>query len=424
MNYELKEIKENIGIHLIKTDKFKTNLIAVFITMPLTREKITKETLIPAVLKRGTKNFDTQEKINIKLEEMYGAEFGCGVEKIGDNHVMKFYLETLNNNFVSCSENMLEEGVNLLLDIIFNPFLENNKFKEDYVFSEKNNIKQLIESKIDNKSAYSQTRCTEEMYKGKAYGLYRHGYTEDLEEITSENLYALYNDIIVEAKIDIFISGDIEAQEILEIINNNANICRLEERENIIIINNEETEKKEHVQTQEIFEKMDVGQGKLVLGLDIHLNEKDAKFPISIYNVILGESATSKLFLNVREKHSLAYTIRSNYVRQKNNIYIKAGIESKDYKTAVKIIEEQLEDMKKGNFTNKDLDDAKKYMISGINSVKDEQDSEVTYYIGQELSGRLTTFPEYIEKINAVTIEDVKKVANEIEINTIYFLSN
>ena len=424
MSYESKTIKENIELHLIKTDKFKTNLIAVFLTTPLLRENVTAKTLIPAVLKRGTNIFKTQEKINIKLEEMYGAEFGCGIEKIGDNHVMKFYIETLNDNFISSSGNILKEGVELLLDIIFNPFLENNKFKEEYVSSEKNNIRQLIEAKIDNKATYSLTRCTEEMYKGKAYGLYKYGYIEDIPSITSENLYDLYNRVIDEAKIDIFISGDVEKKETWEIIIENENICKLEEREDAVIVNNEETEKKEKIQTKEVFEKMDVGQGKLVLGLDIHLNEKDAKFPISIYNVILGESATSKLFSNVREKNSLAYTIRSNYVRQKNNIYIKAGIEIGNYEMAIKIIKEQLEDMKKGQFGENELNDAKKYMISGINSLQDEQDSEITYYIGQVLSGSLTTFPEYEERINLVTKEQVERVANAIDINTIYFLRN
>ena len=130
------------------------------------------------------------------------------------------------------------------------------------------------------------------------------------------------------------------------------------------------------------------------------------------------------MFQNVREKASLAYTARSNYVRQKNNIYIRCGIEIENYEKALKIIKEQLEEMKKGKFTEEDLQNAKKYMISGLQSVQDEQDSEITYYIGQELSGKLTTFEEYIKQVNKVSIEDVKNVSNKININTIYFLRN
>lgn len=130
------------------------------------------------------------------------------------------------------------------------------------------------------------------------------------------------------------------------------------------------------------------------------------------------------MFQNVREKASLAYSAKSNYVRQKNNIYIRCGIEIENYEKALKIIKEQLEDMKSGKFTEEDLQNAKKYMISGLQSVQDEQDSEITYYIGQELSGKLTTFEQYIEQVNKVSIEDVKNVANKIKINTIYFLRN
>ena len=80
--------------------------------------------------------------------------------------------------------------------------------------------------------------------------------------------------------------------------------------------------------------------------------------------------------------------------------------------------------MKNGDFTEEDLENAKKYMISGITSIQDEQDSEVTYYIGQELSEKFTTFEKYAKKIEEVSMQDVKDVANSIDINTIYFLRN
>ena len=426
MSYVNKDIKLGIKLHCIKTNKFKTNLLAAFITMPLNRENVTFDTVIPAVLKRGTANLKSQEEISKKLENMYGAGFDCGIEKIGDNHVIKFYLESLNDNFIpqDSNKNLAKESIDLLLDIILNPLVENGNFKEEYVESEKNNIKLLIESKIDNKDQYALNRCIEEMYKDKPYGLYKYGYVEDLEKINAKNLYEHYINIINKSKIDIFVSGELEENEIEKIIINNDNIKRLQERTPQYVINNEKTENKEKVQEKEIQDKMDIAQGKLVIGLDVKENKTDSKFMISLYNVILGESATSKLFQNVREKASLAYTARSNYVRQKNNIYIRCGIEVDNYEKALKIIKEQLEDMKKGNFTEEDLENSKKYMISGIETVQDEQDSEITYYIGQELSGKLTTFDEYIQKINQVTMEDVKNIANEISINTIYFLRN
>lgn len=424
MAYISKEIKKGIKLHCIETEKFKTNLLAMFITLPLTRENVTLNTVIPAVLKRGTAILKTQEEISKKLENMYGATFDCGIEKIGDNHVIKFYLEALNDNFIpkEANQNLLRESVELLLDIILNPLVENDAFKSEYVSSEKENIKVLIESKIDNKDAYAFNRCIEEMYKGEPYGLYKYGYIEDLEKIDEKNLYKYYKNLIENSKIDIFISGALNVEKTAEIVEENENIKKLLERESKCILSGEKILENKEIKTIE--EKMDITQGKLVIGLDVDNIGTEDKFKVAIYNVILGESATSKLFQNVREKASLAYTARSNYVKQKSNIYIRCGIEIDNYEKAVKIIKEQLEDMKNGKFTEEDIKNAKKYMTSGIESIQDEQDSEIIYYLGQELSQKLITFKEYEEKIEAVTMKDVKNVANSININTIYFLRN
>lgn len=423
MTYRTKEIKKGIKLHCIETEKFKTNLLAMFITVPLTRQNVTLNSVIPAVLKRGTKELKTQEEISKKLENMYGASFDCGIEKIGDNHVIKFYLEALNDNFIpkEVNQDLLKQSVELLLDIILNPLVEEEAFKAEYVKAEKENIKVLIESKIDNKDAYAYNRCVEEMYKNEPYGLYKYGYIEDLEKIDEKNLYKYYKELIENSKIDIFISGELNIEKTANLVAQNQNIIKLPERETHISNNPREIKNKE---IQIIEDKMDITQGKLVMGLDVNEQDPEAKFKIAIYNVILGESATSKLFQNVREKASLAYTARSNYVRQKSNIYIRCGIEIANYEKTVKIIKEQLEDMKNGKFTEEDIKNAKKYMTSGIESIQDEQDSEITYYLGQELSQKLITFKEYAEKIEEITKEDVKEIANKISINTIYFLRN
>lgn len=424
MAYEIKEIKKGIKVHCINTNKFKTNLFTAFLSVPIKRDTVTQNALIPAVLRLGTAQLKSQEEISIELENMYGATLDTGAEKIGDNQVIKFYLETLNDNYLPEKENLSKKAIDLLLDVIFNPLTENGGFKKEYVDSEKKTIQRLIEGRIDNKDMYAYTRCIEEMYKNKPYGLYKYGYIEDLSNINEHNLYDDYKNLINEAKIDIFVSGNFENESIQNEITNNENILALSPREDNHIINNEETEKKEEAQVQTIQDKKDVSQGKLVIGLDIDYNKPDSKYAMCLYNVILGESATSKMFQNVREKAGLAYSARSTYLRQKNNIFIRAGIEIENYEKAVDIIKEQLEDMKNGNFTDEDIQNAKKYMISGIKTVQDEQDSEITYYMGQEISGKLLTFEEYANKINGVSRENIEEIAQNIKINTIYFLRN
>ena len=424
MPYKIQEIKRGIKTHMIQTNKFKTNLFAIFLSVPLNRESVTQNALIPAVLRRGTENLKTQEEISIELENMYGATLDCGVEKTGDNQTLKFYLETLNDTFLPEQENLSKKAIELLLDVVFNPLTENRNFKKEYVDSEKKTIKRLIEGKIDNKDMYAYNRCIEEMYKNKPYGLYKYGYIEDLDKIDEKNLYEAYKNLLDESKIDIFVSGNYGNNDIIDVINENINIKNLKPREDKHIINTEEKERKEKVEVQTIQEPKDVTQGKLVIGLDIDFYEPDSKYAMCLYNVILGESATSKMFQNVREKAGLAYSARSTYVRQKNNIFIRAGIEIANYEKALNIIKEQLEDMKNGKFTDEDIENAKKYMVAGIKTVQDEQDSEITYYMGQELSGKLIYFEDYINKINDVTREQIDQIAKNININTIYFLKN
>lgn len=421
MQYKEKEIKKGIKLHEIQTDKFKTNLIAVFLTMPVTRENVTRNALISSVLRRGSKNMPTLAQISKEMEEMYGASFDCGIDKTGDNHVLKFYIETINDNYIPQNDNnMLKTSIEKLLEIIFNPLIENNAFKQEYINQEKENIKRIINGKADNKVRYAFDRCLEEMYKDKPYGLYKYGYIEDLDVITAKNLYEYYQKMISECKIDIFVSGKID--DVTQIVEENENIQKLQERNPQYILN--KIEKKFKAEEKEIIDEMDVTQGKIVIGLDLHLEDEKQMYDCVVYNAILGGSANSKMFQEVREKASLAYTAGSNYIRYKSNIFIKCGIEIKNYQKAMEIIKKQLEDMKKGIFTEEDIENAKKGIISVIKSIDDEQDTQITYLFGHELTDIKTTEKEYMEKINEVTKEDIIKVAKSITINTVYFLKN
>lgn len=421
MQYTEKEIKKGIKLHEIKTEKFKTNLIAVFLSMPIRREDITKNSLLSAVIRRGSKNMPTLAQISQEMEEMYGASFDCGLDKTGDNHILKFYIETINDKFLpQNNENILKKSIDKLLEIVFNPLVENDAFKEEYVKQEKENIKRIIEGKADNKARYAFDRCIEEMYKDKPYGLYKYGYVEDLNSITAQSLYEYYKKMISECKIDIFVSGDID--DATQIIEQNENIQKLKQREPNYKIN--QIESKEKVKEKEIKEEMDVVQGKIVIGLDLHLDNEEQKYSAMMYNAILGGTANSKMFQEVREKASLAYSASSSYIRYKSNVFIKCGIEIKNYDKAMEIIRKQLEDMKNGVFTDEDIENAKKGIISGIKSIDDEQDTEITYFFGQELTNSKTSLDQYIEKIEKVTKQDIIDIANSISVNTVYFLKD
>ena len=414
------QIKEGITLHKIQTNKFKTNLFAIFLTLPLTRETVTKNALLAAVLRRGTANLPSQEQISITLEEMYGAGFDCGIEKSGDYHTMKFYLEAIEEQYLPEKEELTKKAMELLLEIAFNPYTENNAFKEEYVAQEKENLTQIIEGKIDNKGNYALERCIEEMYANKPYGLYKYGYIEDIEKITAKDLYNYYLEVIKTCKIDIFVSGQIQENK-EDIITHNENIQKLQERK----IHLKAEEKNEIQQEPKVVtDHMDVTQGKLVIGLDIDSNIENLSYVAMLYNTMLGVGANSKLFQNVREKASLAYTCGSNYVKRKQIILIRAGIEIQNYEKALQIIKEQLEQMKQKEFTKQDMENAKNLIFATINSIEEEQDTEISYYFGQELAQNNVTVAEYKQKIEQITQEQIVEIANSIKINTIYFLKD
>ena len=422
MEYKQIEIKKGIKLNVIQTNKFKTNLIAIMLTTKLDRENFTKNALIPAVLRRGTKTLKTQEEINKKLEEMYGASLDCGLDKTGDNQVLKFYIETVNDEFLpQNSEDMLKKSLEQIFEFVFNPYLENDGFKKEYVEQEKENLKQIIEGKIDNKARYALDRCIEEMYKNQPYGLYKYGYIEDMENINEKNLYEHYKKLISNCKIDIFVSGIVD-EEIENIIKENENIKKLQDRNpeyNKIEILSKKSEKENVVQ-----ESMEVTQGKLIIGMDLDVDNEDLRYDIMIYNCIFGGSANSKLFQNVREKASLAYTASSSYYRFKNNIFINCGIEIKNYDKALEIIKQQIEDMKNGDFTEEEVENAKNGIIASIKTIDDEQDTEITYFFSQELSNSKCNIEQYMNNIRAVTREKVIDIANKVSINTVYFLKD
>lgn len=418
MNLETTDIKEGIRLHKIKTNKYKTNLMSVFLTSKLSRDDITKKALILTVLRRGTNNLKTQEEISKKLEELYGASFDCGIDKLGDKHVLKFYVESLNEQYLYQKEDILNQSLNILFDIVFNPLLENGVFKQEYIDEEKQNLRIIIEGQKDNKAAYATQRCIEEMYKEKPYGLYKYGYVEDLEKIDSKNLYEAYLDLIKTCKIDIFVSGDFDEKELEEKVKSNQQISKLEPRK--VEYLDEESESSNTQEENVVRENMQISQGKLNIGLDVLSDNKSA---VSVYNAILGGGANSKLFQNVREKASLAYSAGSIYIKPKSKIIIKTGIEHKNYEKALQIIKEQIDDMKNGKFSDEDIQHAKELIIASFKAMQDEQDSEISFYFGREIQKESKDIDKQIKEVSEVTKQNIVDVANKIKINTIFFLT-
>ena len=259
------------------------------------------------------------------------------------------------------------------------------------------------------------------MYGEEGFGLYKYGYLEDIDKINNNIITEHYKKLVNEAKIDIYVSGNFDENKLEKLLRKN--LEEINPRKENIIINNFSTESKKIVEIpNKIQEEMNINQGKLVMGLDILKMDENMQYKAIIYNAILGNGANSMLFQNVREKAGLAYTARSTYNKMKNNIFISCGIEIKNFEKATDIIKEQLNNLKNGKFTDSDLQNAKQFIISGIKTIETEQDTEIVFYIGQEISKIKMSIGEYIKNIENITKDDVLEVANNLQINTIFFL--
>lgn len=397
-------------IKKIETKKFKTNVYALYLTIPLTKENVTYNALIPTVLKRGCEKYNNQLEISKKLEEMYDATFGIGITKVGNNEVLKFYLESLNNNYLPNNEDLSKTSIEMLLNIVMKPYLVNGKFDDDYVEQEKENLKKVIESRKDNKDTYATNRLLEEMFKEEPYGLYKFGNIDEIDNITSEKLYEKYKELIKNSEKYLYIVGDVE--------NLNIESYNIDEKE--ITISKEfpvKVSEKENI----VKEQMDVTQGKLVIGLNTPNNKQEV---IALYNTILGKGANSKLFLNVREKEGLAYSAGSTYLKRNNAIIISTGIEVSKYNKAIEVIKNQLKDMEDGNITEKEMKDAKQFINAGLNLINESSENMIEYRFDKDLYNEEIDIEKYRKEIEEIKKEDIVKVAQQIKIDTIYFLGN
>ncbi|NMA95085.1 MAG: insulinase family protein [Clostridiales bacterium] len=413
-------IGQGINLYILNTDKFKTVSISYCFHRDLD-EDYTYNALLPAVMRRGSKDFKALKDIERYLEGEYGTIFDVGVQKRGERHLLRFSVDVINDSFLP-NENagLVARGFEFLNSIINRPVLENGVFKADYVAQEKQNLKNSIESLINDKMGYSIERLIRVMCQDEKYSRYVHGSVEDLEKIDAASLYKAYEDVIASSPLDIFVVGNVDGLDIESIVKNSLDLNkRVVKAIPKPIIKKLIKEPKEHI------ESLDINQGKLNLGFRTGVcPASEEYYPLAICSSVFGGGPHSKLFINVREKASLAYYAFSRLDSFKGLMLVGAGIDFDNYDVAVDIIKEQFQDLKSGKITDKEIDASKKIITGSMKGIKDQSGRIINYYLGNVIAGRDTTIDESIDRINSVTLDDVKAVAEKIELDTIYFLKN
>lgn len=405
-------------LHLIETKKFKTNTIAIKFSRPLERENITERALLPFVLQKGSKSYPDERQLRLKLDELYGSKFSINSGKKGENHVITFVLDFPNDKFIQGENELVHECLNFLYDIVFNPNITDNQFKKSIVEKEKETLTNKIKAMIDEKMQYANMRLIDEMCKDEKYSIHSHGYLEDMDQINEETLYKIYREMIEDDRMDFYIVGDFDKHEMEKQI---INVFNIERQSTVKTVVSEPIKVNE---TNTVIEKQKVQQAKLHIGYRTGITYQDPNYyALQVFNGIFGGFPNSKLFLNVREKHSLAYYAASRLESNKGILFVFSGIAPEKFEQAKDIIFEQHEDIKNGHFTEEEVEQTKKSIIHQFKETIDRAGGIIEFFYQQAIAETEINLDEIYNKINAVTKEDVIEIAKEVQLDTIYLLT-
>lgn len=413
-------LKTNIGkginLYVSQMDKFKTLTINIYINNRLSNETA-KFALLPSVLKRGSQNYKTYKEITRHLEELYGATFSFSIYKKGERQIAQFRLEITDSSYIK--DDITEDGVKFISDILLNPLVVNNGFDSKYVQQEKEKQKNLINSRINEKTKYAVDRCIEEMCKDEDFSIYELGSIDDVEKIDEANLYEYYKKVIKTLPVDIYVVGNVSVDKIKSLFDKYFKI----DRTDVVYIPDTPIYKKVD-QVKYVQDQLDVTQGKLTLGFRTNVKPGDDEyFPLLVLSGVLGGGPFSKLFINVREKASLAYYAQTRLERFKGLMLIMSGIEIENYQKALDIILKQVDEIKNGNISDYEFDSTIKALNTSMNSVKDSATQISDFYFSQNLSHTNYSIDDFINKINEVTKKNIVAVSKNIQLDTVYFMT-
>lgn len=408
--------KQAYKIHFIKTDKFKKVKIRINFKEKMTKEKVVYRNMLSLVLLEATKKFNTRRLLDIECENLYNIGVGAGTSNSGNYHLLRFNTTFLNEKYTE--KGMMEESFKFFLEFIFNPNVIDGKFESQTFNNAKNILKEDIESYADNPGRFAFSRIYEIMCPNSVIKFRSTGYIEDLEKVTEENLYEYYKELLTNNEIDIFIIGNIDVKQMEKIIADNFNIDSIKHEQLAHIVKQDDFRTEPRV----IKENKNINQSILILGSKLKdITEFERKYVLVLYNYILGGSADSKLFKEVREKNSLCYSISSTHSGIANLEFISAGIDKENYDKAVELIKAEIKNMENGNFTEEDINQAKITFLASLKEIEDTANGIINIYEAHEYLD-YDLLEERAKEIEKVTKEDIINVSKKMYLDTIYLL--
>jgi len=410
------QLAEGVNLHIRQTTQFKTVSFSIKFRAPLDQKMAAERAVLSNVLQHSNGKFKKSAEFRSYLDDLFGTVLYFDASKKGSEHTLLLNVETVNDQYLQKNK-VFNEVLDLINTAIFEPNFENGTFVPSIVEREKEMVIQRIQSIFDDKTRYAQYRLTQILRPNHPASISANGTLETVKEITPESLTKTYQSMINEDRVDIYVVGDIDVEAVQKKL---TEALPFKDRtpKQITKDTNESKPEKEYTKEQQ-----DMKQGKLHIGFSTPVRFGDEDYAkMQIFNGIFGGYAHSKLFMNVREKESLAYYASSSYHSQYGLVYVVSGIEPSNEKKATDVIKEQLEAMKNGEITELELTQTKAMLVNQLKETLDLARGQIEIYDQYKDLGETFSVDTWKERWNNVTKEDVQKMASQIELEAIYFL--
>lgn len=421
MEFNRNELMPGVFLSHLRSDKFKTACMSVTLLTQLRRETAAMNAVIPFVLNRGTTRYGDMEQLSRRMDELYGAAVEPVVRRIGEIQCIGFYGSFPEPDYLPGGEALLGDTCALMAQLLLDPATRGGLLLPQYVDSEREKLLDIIRSRMNDKRSYALTRCIEEMCCYEDFAVSRFGSESEAENIHYKKLTRHYRELIQTCPVEIFYCGKTDFKAVSAAMREAFSTMPRGEIEYDIGTDLRMNAVEDHVRFVE--EEMDVTQGKLVLGFRLGECMEEPDIPaLYVFNAVYGSGATSKLFVNVREKLSLCYYASSAVYLHKGIMLVSSGIEFDKLDAARDEILAQLDSVRRGEITDDELRSAKKSVASDLRAVQDSIGELEGFYLSQALDGLDYGPAELAALAEDVTKEDVQAIAKSIECDLIYFL--
>ena len=417
--------RDGIEIYHLPNEKFKTTALRIVLCDTLSKDRAYRNALIPAILNAGCTRYPTLKSVTERLQELYGTNLSVAASSIGEVQYSEFILEYTDPNYFPEADGLENDIIELAFDLITDPVTEEYHGKKGFVGSvferERTNRDNQIRSLVNDKQEYALQRCAEIMCAGEPYSVHYLGALGDGDGLTPTDLYDYYeNEYLRKSTVKIFYSGKVFPVKLLE------TAVRLFQGGDRKPIGPGYTEKREipPETVKYVEDRMNVTQGKLFLGYRTNMDPNSPDYyATALCNAILGQGSQSKLFVNVREKNSLAYYAATYMNKFKGVLFAFCAIDPQNKDRAQELILEQVAAIKRGEISQEEYGAAVKMFRNDLTSYGDNQTQLMNYYFNQSFLEHITSLSTYIEEICKVDKAEIAEAAGRIVLDTVYFLT-